>query len=567
MPKQLRFADDARNDLKEGMDLLAQAVSTTLGPKGRNVAIEQSRWMTPKVTHDGVTVAKEVELENRCWNMGAQLVKAAAVRTKDMAGDGTTTATVLAQAIVQEAMKNIAAGANPMLLKRGIEKAAQVVLKAIREQAVEVKTQEEMKYVATISGHDPEIGELIAEVMEKVGKDGIVTIQDSQTLGFKVKYVNGMRFKWRGFLSHHFITNPLTREAVVDDPYILLTDQKITTGQELAPTMERIAEAGKRSLVVIADKVEGEALATLAANKARGTFSCLAIEAPGLGIRRAELLDDIAVFTGGTVISEKIGKRLDRVTLRDLGRADRVIADKESSAIIGGHGSKEDIQARVAQLRREIEHTYVEYEAQFDREWLQERLANLTGGVAIISVGAATEAELEEKKDRLEDAVAATRAAMEEGIVPGGGVVLLNAISALDGLTSDIPDEQIGIDILRRTLEEPMRRLAENAGYNGSIVVEEVRRRQEESGNRNIGFDVLAEEYVDMIERGIIDPAKVTRCAVENGVGIATMILSTEALVAELPRPPGPVPPEIRPGPGSPFHTPPRPRRRTPLGR
>jgi len=563
MPKELRFADKARTDLQRGMDILAKVVGTTLGPKGRNVAMEQqhSRWMTPKVSHDGATVAKWIELPDRCQNMGTQLLKVAAMRTNDMAGDGTTTATVLAQAVVNEAMKNIAAGANPMLLKRGIEKATQVVLKTLREQAVEVKTREEIAYVATISAHDPEIGELITEVREKIGKDGVATIQDSQTLDFEVKYVPGMRLDQRGLLSRHFITNPITREAVIDNPYILLTDEVLKTGQDLVPVLERLAEDGKRNLVVIADNIEGEALATLAANKVRGTFNCLAIRSPGLGIRRLEMMEDLAIFTGGTVISEKVGKRLDRVTLQDFGRADRVITDEDTTVIIGGHGSPEEIQTRVAQLRQEIEHTYVEYEAQYDRESLQERVGHLTSGVANISVGAATKTELEEKKHRVQDAVSATQAALEEGIVPGGGVALLNVIPALDGLTSDIPDEQVGIEILRRALEEPTKRLAENAGYNGAVVVEEIRRRQAESGNQHFGLDVMAEEYTDLMEGGIIDPAKVARCAVENGVGVATMILSTEALVVELPKSPEAAPSESRSG--SPFHTSPRSRRRT----
>ena len=560
MPKKLRFADEAREDLKGGMDVLVRAVGTTLGPKGRNVAMEQQhgRWMTPRVSHDGATVAKWIELEDRCRNMGAQLVKVAAMRTNDMAGDGTTTATVVAQAIVHEAMKNIAAGANPMLLKRGVEKATQVILQAIRELAVEVKTWEEMAQVATIAAHDAEIGKLVAEVMGEVGKDGVVTIQDSQTLDFGVEYVNGMRLKDRGFLSRHFITNRSTHEAIVEDPYILLCDQSITAGQDLVPVLERLAEAGKRGLVVIADDVEGEALSTLVANKVRGTFDCLAIKPPGLGIRRIEAMEDLALFTGGTLISEKVGKRLDRVTLRDLGRADRVISDEESTVIIGGHGSKEEIQGRVAQLRREIEHTYVEYESQYDREWLRERLGHLIGSAAAISVGSATKTELEEKKHRVEDGVSATRAALAEGIVPGGGVALLNVIPALEGITSEIPDERVGIGILRRVLEEPMRRLAENAGYNGAVVVEEVRRRQVESGNMHFGFDVVAEEYVDLVERGIIDAAKVTRCAVENGVSVATLILSTEALVVELPKPPQPVPASTRPGSASRSRTRPR---------
>ncbi|MEA3345226.1 MAG: chaperonin GroEL [Chloroflexota bacterium] len=540
MPKQLRFADEARGDLKAGMEVLAKAVGTTLGPKGRNVAMEQqnARWMTPKVSHDGATVAKWIELPDRCQNMGTQLVKTAAMRTNEVAGDGTTTATVLAQAIVQGAMKNIAAGSNPMLLKRGIEKAAQAVLESIREQAVKVGSKEEVEHAATIAGHDPEIGKLIAEVVGRVGKDGVVTIEDSPTLGFEVRYLNGMPLDRRGFLSRHFITDPTTREAVVETPYILMTDEKIQDPQDLVPTLERISEIGERNLVVIADDVEGKALTMLVANKARGTFKCLAIKAPGLGTRRREMLDDLALFTGGTVISQKVGKRLDRVTLQDLGRADKVVSDEESTVIIEGHGSQEDIQARVDQLKREIEHTYVEYESQYDREWLRKRVGGLTSGVAVVRVGAATETELEEKKLRVEDAVSATQAALEEGIVPGGGVILLNVIPALDEVTSDIPDERVGIDIMRRALEAPMRQLAENAGYSGSVVVEEVRRRQVEAGVRRIGFDILTGEYGDMVDRGIIDPAKVTRCAVENGVGVATMILSTEALVVEMPRPP-----------------------------
>jgi chaperonin GroEL len=562
---ELRFADEARSDLRIGMDLLAEVVGTTLGPKGRNVALERNnaRWMTPEVSHDGATVVKWVQLPDLCQNMGAQLLKTAALRTNEWAGDGTTTATVLGQAVVHEAMRNIAAGANPMLLKRGIEKATQVVLMAIREQAAEVKDQQEIRHVATISGHGSEIGDLVSDVMGKVGRDGTVTIQDGQRVGFEVEYLAGMRLERRGYLSRHFITNTVTREAVIEDAYILLTDTTIKTGGDLVPVLEKLAEAGKRNLVILADNFDDPALATLAANKVRGAFNCLALRAPGLGVRRIQMMEDLAAFTGGTLVSERAGRRLDRVSLQDFGRADRVVTDEDTTLIIGGHGSEEDVQSRIAELRREIEQTYVQYEAQYDREWLRQRIGWLTSSVAIIKVGAPTKTELEEQKRLLEDAVSATKAALEEGIVPGGGVALLNAISALDGLHSEVPDEQVGIDILRWALEEPLSRIAENAGLNGRVVIEEIRRRQADTGNRHLGFDALTEEYVDMMERGIIDPAKVARSSVENGVGVATMILSTEALVAEVREPPTVVAPEIRPGPGSPFHTPPRPRRQT----
>ena len=537
MPKQLRFADEARDDLKTGMDVLAKVVGTTLGPKGRNVAMEQehSRWMTPKVSHDGATVAKWIELDDPFEDMGNQLLKTAAMRTNEMAGDGTTTATVLAQAVVNRAMKSIAAGYNPMLIKRGIEKAAQVILQAIRDRAMEVETPEEVTHVATIAGHDPEIGELVARVMGELGKDGVVTIQDSQTLDYEVEIVNGIRYERRGYLSRHFITNSVSREAIVEDAYILLYDGTIKTNEELVPMLERLAEAGKRNLVVVADNIDTAPLAMLAANKARGHFNCLAIRAPGLGINRIEMMEDLATFVGGTLISEDTGKRLVRVSLQDLGRADKVITGEETTVILGGHGTQEDIQARVLQLRREIEKTFTEYESQFDREALRARLAQLTSGVATIKVGAPTKTELEEKKLRLQDAVFASKAALEEGIAPGGGLALLNVIPALDALTGGTPDEGVGIDVLRQALEEPTKRLAENSGYNGSVVVEEIRRRQAESGSKSLGFDVLTGEYVDLVERGIIDPAKVTRSAVENAVSVAIMLLSTEALVADLP--------------------------------
>jgi chaperonin GroEL len=539
MPKQFRFADEAHEDLKTGMDVLAKVVGTTLGPKGRNVAMEQqnARWMTPKVSHDGATVARWIELDDPFQDMGTQLVKAAAMRTNEMAGDGTTTATVLAQAIVNEAVKNIAAGSNPMLIRRGVEKAALAVIEAIRREAVEVKSEEEITQVATISGHDAEIGELIGGVMAQLGKDGVITIQDGQTMGFEVETVTGMRLDRRGYLSRHFITNPVTREAVIEDAYILMYDGTIKESEELVPAMERLAQAGKRNLVVVADNVDRAPMAMLAANKARGHFNCLAIRAPGLGIQRIEMMEDLATFVAGSLISEKTGKRLDRVTLQDFGRADKVITDDKTTIILGGHGSPADIRARVAQLRRDIEKTYVQYEGKFDRDALQNRLGQLISGVAIISVGAPTKAELEERKMRLEDAASATKAALEEGIVPGGGVALLNVIPALSGMVSEIPDEQVGISVLQRALEEPTRRLAENAGYNGRVVIEEIRRLQAETGDRLLGFDVLSGDYGNLVDRGIIDPAKVTRSAVENAVSVAILILSTEALVADLPEP------------------------------
>jgi chaperonin GroEL len=569
MAKDLRFADEARSELKKGMDVLAKAVGTTLGPKGRNVALERNnaRWMTPDVSHDGATVVKWVQLPDRFQNMGTQLLKAAALRTNEWAGDGTTTATVLAQAVVNEALKNIAAGANPMLLKRGIEAGTRAVLQAIREQAVEVKDEEEICQVAAISGHDPEIGRLIGETMSRVGKDGVITIQDGQRIGFEVEHVTGMRLDKRGYLSRHFVTNPLTREAVIEDAYIVMTDEVIKSGSDLVPVLEKLAEAGQRNVVFIADNFDKPALATLAANKRRGAFNCLAIRSPGLGIRRIAMMEDLAAYTGGALVSQKVGKTLQRVALQDFGRADKVVCSEDATIIMGGHGSEEDIQRRVAQLKREIEHTYVEYQAQFDRDALQERVGWLTSSVAMVKVGAATKTELAETKRLLEDAVSSAKAAMEEGIVPGGGVALLNAIPALDEVTTDIDDERAGISIMRRALEEPLRRVAENAGLNGAVIVAGVRRRQAETGNRNLGFDVLAEEYVDMIERGIIDPAKVTRASVANGVGVATMILSTEALMTDLPEPPKPSPGEVGPGPGSPAGGPPTPRRRTPTRR
>jgi chaperonin GroEL len=509
------------------VDILANAVKTTLGPKGRNVALDK-KFGAPTVTHDGVTVAKEIELEDHFANMGAQLLKEAATKTNDVAGDGTTTATVLAQAIVHEGMRNVAAGANAMLLKRGLDLAADAVVARIKEMAVEVKGREEIAQVASISAADTEIGNLIAEVMEKVGKDGVITVEEGKGLGFEVEYTEGMQFD-RGYISPYFVTNPERMEAVLEEPFILITDKKVSAIADILPTLEQVARAGK-PLLIIAEDVDGEALATLVVNKLRGTLQVLAVKAPGFGDRRKEMLRDIAILTGGQVISEEVGRKLDSVTINDLGRARRVVATKDETTIVEGAGDPAAIKGRAEQIRAQIEQTTSDY----DREKLQERLAKLAGGVAVIKVGAATETELKEKKHRVEDALSATRAAIEEGIVPGGGVALINAISALESVTAE-GDVKTGVQILRRALEEPLRGIASNAGLDGAVVVEMVRRIQQEQNNPNVGYDVIAEQYVDMIQAGIIDPAKVTRSAVENAASIAGMILTTEALIADKP--------------------------------
>ena len=544
MPKQLQFSEDARRSLKKGMDILANAVGTTLGPKGRNVALDK-KWGAPTVTHDGVTVAKEIELEDPYENMGAQLIKEAATKTNDVCGDGTTTATILAQIIVTEGLKNVAAGANPMLLKRGIEKATTAIVEAIQEGSTPLETKEDIAHVAAISANDPEIGELIAQVMDKVGKDGVITVEEARGLEFEVEYVEGMQFD-RGYLSPYFITDAESMESRLENPYILLHDKKISAATNIVPVLEKLLQSGKRELVVIAEDVDGEALATLVLNKLRGTFSCLGVKAPGFGDRRKAMLQDVAVLTGATLISEEVGRTLESTTLEDLGQAERVVATKDDTTVIGGKGSEAEIKGRIEQIKAEIETTTSDY----DREKLQERLAKLAGGVAIIRVGAATEVELKEKKHRVEDALSATRAAVEEGIVVGGGVALLNAISALDGATSDDRDTQTGINILRRALDEPIRRLAQNAGHDGAVVVQEIRRRHAETGNNNLGFEIMSEEYVDLVEHGIIDPAKVTRSAVENAASIAAMILTTEALVTDIPEEPKPMPAGGGPGGG-----------------
>jgi len=527
--KQLVFSEEARAKLKKGIDVMAKAVGTTLGPKGRNVALDK-KWGAPTITHDGVTVAKEIELEDPYENMGAQLLKEAATKTNDVAGDGTTTATVLAHTIITEGLKNVAAGANPMLIKRGIEKATKAVVDSIKAQAKEITKKEDIAHVAAISANDREIGELIAEVMDKVGKDGVITVEEGKGLGFEVEYVEGMQFD-RGYISPYFITDPERMEAVIEEPYILIHDKKISSAADIVPILEKLVQIGKRELVVIAEDVEGEALATLVLNKLRGTLNCLAVKAPGFGDRRKRMLEDIAILTGGTVISEEVGRKLETVTIADLGRADKVVSTKDDTTIVGGKGEEKQIKGRIEQIKAEIEKSTSDY----DREKLQERLAKLAGGVAVVKVGAATEVELKEKKHRVEDALSATRAAVEEGIVPGGGVALINAIPALDEVETAYPDEATGVQILKRALEQPMRGIVENAGMDGAVVVETVRRLQKEKDNPNIGYDVLTNEYRDMIEAGIIDPAKVTRSAVENAASIAAMILTTEALVTEIP--------------------------------
>ena len=519
MAKQLAFDEDARRALKRGMDVLANAVGSTLGPKGRNVALDK-KFGAPTVTHDGVTVAKEIELEDPFENMGAQLLKEAATKTNDVVGDGTTTATILAQAIVTEGLRNVAAGANAMLLKKGMDKAMTAILAAVKAQATPVESKEEIAHVAAISAADTEIGELIAEVMDKVGKDGVITVEESKGLRFEKEYVEGMQMD-RGYISSYFVTNPDRMEAVLDDPYILVTDKKISAISDILPVLEKVLQVSKNFLIV-AEDVEGEALATLVVNKLRGTINALAVKAPGFGDRRKAMLQDIAVLTGGKVISEEVGRKLDSTTVTDLGRARRVVANKDETTVVEGRGSEAEIQARIKQIKAQIEETT----SDFDREKLQERLAKLAGGVAVVKVGAGTEVELKEKKHRVEDALSATRAAVEEGIVPGGGIALLNAIPALDKVEAS-GDEATGVNMLRRALEEPTRRLAENAGQEGSVIVDLIRRKQAELGNTRIGYDVLTGQTADMNQRGIIDPAKVTRTALENAASIAGIILTT----------------------------------------
>jgi len=528
MAKQVVFNEDARRSLKRGVDIVADAVKTTLGPRGRNVAIDK-KFGSPTVTHDGVTVAKEIELKDPFENMGARLFVEAATKTDDVAGDGTTTATVLAQSIVGEGLRLVAAGANPMLIKRGLDKGAAVIIEALKEMAQPVRDQQEVANVAAVSAADPEIGQLLAEVMDKVGKDGVITVEEGRGLGYETEYTEGMQLD-RGYISPYFVTNSERMETVLDEPYILITDKKISSIQEVLPVLEKVLQVTK-NLLIIAEDVDGEALATLVVNKLRGTINALAIKAPGFGDRRKAMLQDIAILTGGTVISEEIGRKLDSATVEDLGRARRVVATKDDTTIIEGYGDESAIKGRIDQIRAQTETTT----SDFDREKLQERLAKLAGGVAVVKVGAATEPELKERKHRVEDALRSTRAAVEEGIVPGGGVALINVVSALNNVQPANDDERAAVSILKRALEEPLRQLARNAGEDGAVIIDTVRRYQKEQGNTNIGYNVMTGEYGNMLEQGVPDPVKVTRSAVQNAVSIASMILTTDALVTDIP--------------------------------
>ena len=529
--KILIFDEDARRKLKSGIDQLANAVATTLGPKGRNVALDK-KFGAPTVTHDGVTVAKDITLEDPFENMGAQLLAQAATKTNDIAGDGTTTSTVLAQAIVTEGLKLASAGLNPMMVKRGLQAGTAAVVASIKAQAKKITTKEEIASVASISAADTEIGRLISEVMDKVGKDGVITVEESKGLAFETEYVDGMEFD-RGYISPYFVTAPESMEAVINDPYILIHDKKISAAADIVPLLEKLVQIGKRDLVIICEDVDGEALATLVLNKMRGMLNALAVKAPGFGDRRKAMLQDIAVLTGGTVITDELGRKLESTTVADLGRASKVVSTKDDTTVIDGKGAEKKIKGRIEEIKVEIDKSTSDY----DKEKLQERLAKLSGGVAVIRVGAATEVELKEKKHRVEDALSATRAAVEEGIVPGGGVALLNAIPALDKVIMDHEDAQAGVKILRRALEAPIRKIASNAGQDGSVIIDSVRRHQaaDKKHGKNIGYDVITEQYLDMVSAGIIDPAKVTRGALENAASIAAMILTTEALITDAP--------------------------------
>ncbi len=523
MAKQILFGEEARKSLKKGVDTLSEAIRVTLGPRGRPVALDK-KWGAPTVINDGVSIAKEVELPDPFENMGVQLVKQASIKTNDQCGDGTSTATILAQGIIGEGFKNIAAGADSMALKRGIEKGVEAVVDALKKMSIPVAGKEQVAQVAAISAIDREIGDLIADVMEKVGKDGVITVEEGKGLKFETEYVEGMKFD-RGYISPYFITNAEQMRVELEDPYILVTDKKISAINDILPALEKMVQTSK-NIVIIAEDVEGEPLATLVVNKLRGSLSPLAIKAPGFGDRRKAMLQDIAILTGGTVISEEVGRKLDSVTVEDLGRARRVVADKDNTTIIEGKGKTEGIEARIKQIRSEIDISTSDY----DKEKLQERLAKLAGGVAVVKVGAATEPELKEKKHRVEDALSATRAAVEEGILPGGGVALINSITALDKLALE-GDEATGLALLRRALEEPMRCIATNSGREGSVVVNRVK-----ESKLGIGYDALNDELdVNMVERGIIDPLKVTRSALQNSASIAAMVLTTEALVTDIP--------------------------------
>jgi len=539
MAKQILFDEEARRALGRGVDALANAVKVTLGPKGRNVVLEK-KFGAPTITNDGVTIARDIELEDPFENMGAQLVKEVATKTNDIAGDGTTTATLLAQAMIREGMRNVVAGANPMIIKKGIDKAVSALVDEIQSKAKTIESKADIAQVATISSANEETGELIAEAMEKVGKDGVITVEESKSMATNLSVVEGMQFD-RGYISPYLVTDTDKMEAVLDDPYILITDRKISAIADILPILEQVVKQGKQ-LAVIAEDVDGEALTTIVVNKLRGTFKALAVKAPGFGDRRKAMLEDIAILTGGTVISEELGRKLDSVTLDDLGRARQIRSTKEETTIVDGVGDKDAIAARVAQIKKQIAETT----SDFDKEKLQERLAKLAGGVAVIEIGAATEVEMKDKKYRIEDALNATRAAVEEGIVAGGGTTFIDILPALDKINVE-GDEKVGVNIVRRAIEEPVRQIADNAGLEGSVVVEEVKKAGD-----GIGFNALKNEYVDMIKAGIVDPAKVTRSALQNAASIASMVLTTETLVADKPEEKPAMPAGGAPGMGMP---------------
>ena len=529
MAKQILFDEEARRALGRGVDALANAVKVTLGPKGRNVVLDK-KYGAPTITNDGVTIARDIELEDPFENMGAQLVKEVATKTNDIAGDGTTTATLLAQAMIQEGMRNVVAGANPMIVKKGIECAVKTLVEEIKSKAQKVETKAKIAQVAAISSGDSEVGDLIAEAMEKVGKDGVITVEESKSMDTNLSVVEGMQFD-RGYISPYMVTDTEKMEAIMDDPYVLITDRKISSVADILPVLEQVVKQGKQ-IVIISEDLDGEALATIVVNKLRGTFKALAVKAPGFGDRRKAMLEDIAILTGGTVISEELGRKLDSVTLTDLGRARQVRSTKEETTIVDGAGDKNQIASRVDQLKKQIAETT----SDFDREKLQERLAKLAGGVAVVEIGAATEVEMKDKKYRVEDALNATRAAVEEGIVAGGGTTFIDILPALDKINAE-GDVKVGVDIVRRAIEAPVRQIAENAGLEGSVVVDSVKKAGD-----GIGFNALENTYVDLIGAGIVDPAKVTRSALQNAASIAAMVLTTETLVTDKPEPEAPMP-------------------------
>ena len=539
--KKLTYSEEARKSLRTGIDILADSVKITLGPKGRNVVLDKS-FGPPQVCSDGVTIAKEIELPDSFENMGAQLLKEAATKTNDAAGDGTTTSVVLAQAIITDGFKNVTAGSNPMAIKRGIERAVESVVGELQGMSQSVETRETIGQVASLSAHEEAIGETIAEAMEKVGKDGVITVEESKGLSDEIEYVEGMQID-RGYISPYFITNPDRMESALDHPTVIITDKKISAVAELLPALEKLLQVGRKDVVIVAEDVDGEALATIVVNKLRGTLNALAVKAPGFGDRRKAMLEDIAILTGGTVISEETGRKLDSATIEDFGQARRVTATKDETTIVEGHGSEDTIQARIIQIKAQIEDTTSE----FDREKLQERMAKLSGGVAVIKVGAATEIELKERKARVEDALSATRSAVEEGIVPGGGVALVRAQRALDAVGEMPMDEKVGVDIIRRALEQPLKLIVENAGFEGAVVLNQVKQQADD-----YGYDAEVGEYGPMLERGIVDPAKVTRSALQNAASVAAMVLTTESMISEIPQE-KPAMPAMPPGGGMDF--------------